>query len=159
MILPKQLLEYFKSIQSKVSQSIALSTSKTPYWIEEDENILRYEVIREVWQNQKTIKAVCDKYNISRTYYYETEKKFIDHGVIGLFSTLAHITQYPNIEQLIVMSKQSRPSLSNTTLLRIAHLAYQLVPFYGDRTPLTFSGFSHKNVHPFQDKRRLTHKN
>ncbi len=120
MILSKHLLEYFKSIQSKIAQSIALSNSKTPYWIEGDENILRYEAVREVWLNQKAICNVCNELKVSRTYYYEFEKRFLNHGIAGLFSTFAHVTQYSKLEQLVVMAKQSRPSLSNIALLRIA---------------------------------------
>ncbi len=120
MILSKQLLEYFKKIQSKVTQAMAFSNTKTPYWIEDDEIILRYEAIRDVWFNRKSVKSICQKHTLNRSYYYEVEKRFEQFGTIGLFSTFAHIKQFPKLEQFVVMIKQCRPSLSNTALLRMA---------------------------------------
>lgn len=107
---------------------MAISNAKTPYFLQEDENILRYEAIRDVWVEGQSIQSVCQKYNRSRTYYYDFEKRFLRLGVIGLLDTFAHVPQFPKLEQLIIMARQSRPTLSNAALLRIA----QAVPITCD---------------------------
>lgn len=120
MILSKPLLEYFRSLQSKATQSMARFNAKTPYHLDGDENILRYESIRDVWFENKSIQSVCLKHDRSRPYYYESEKKFVQFGVVGLLDTFVHVQQFPKLEQLVVMARRSRPTLSNAALLRIA---------------------------------------
>lgn len=120
MILSKSLLEYFRSMQSKAIQAMAASNAKTPYQLPEDENILRYEAIRDVWINHKSVSKVCKERKIQRPYYYDFEKKFVEFGVVGLLNTFAHVKQFSKLEQIIVMARRSRPTLSNAALLRIA---------------------------------------
>jgi len=120
MILSKPLLDYFKSIQAKTLQAMAMSNAKTPYLLQKDENILRYEAIRDVWIEDQSVHSVCQKHNCSRSYYYDFEKRFLQLGMVGLLDTFTHVPQFPKLEQLIIMARKSRPTLSNAALLRIA---------------------------------------
>ena len=100
---------------------MAIVRAKTPYLLEGDESsIVRYEAIRAVWLENRSVQSVCEKHKITRSYYYDFEKRFVQLGVVGLFDTLAHVQQCPKLEQLIIMARQSRPTLSNADLLRIA---------------------------------------
>ena len=59
MILSQTLLKYFKGIQSKAVQAMAQHHAKTLYHLEDDENILRYEMIRAVWFDNESIQSAC----------------------------------------------------------------------------------------------------
>jgi len=91
MILSQTLLKYFKGIQSKAVQAMAQHHAKTLYHLEDDENILRYEMIRAVWFDNESIQSTCKKHHRTRSYYYDVEKRFVQFGVIGLFDTLTHL--------------------------------------------------------------------
>ena len=72
-------------MQAKVAQAMAGQGSRTPYFLEDDPIIRSYEILREVWAGGVSIKEVCQKYSIARSWYYENEERFIRHGVCGLF--------------------------------------------------------------------------
>ncbi len=59
--------------------------SATPYFIEDDTLISRYEILRKVWFGSVPIKQVCLECNLSRSSYYEIEERFVRHGLAGLF--------------------------------------------------------------------------
>ena len=120
MILSHKSREYFKFLAAKVSQAMAQYSSRTPYFLDDDPVIKNYEIIREVWFDGKPIKNVCQRYNLSRSQYYEKEDRFVKHGILGLFPKLKTLPYSPVLERLIVMVCKARPSLSQQAMLRIA---------------------------------------
>lgn len=100
---------------------MATFSSATPYFIEDDPIINRYEILRKVWFTPVPIKQVCLEHSISRSTYYEIEDRFIRQGIAGLFYIPGGgIKQEPALEQLILIVKKCRPSVSQIALLRIA---------------------------------------
>ena len=93
----------------------------TPYFIEADPVIRRYEVLRKVWIGSVPIKQACIEDNLPRSSYYEIEDHFVRHGLAGLFSYPgATVTQAPNLEQLVLIVKNCRPTVSQLAVLRVA---------------------------------------
>lgn len=120
MILTTKSRECFSLLQSKVSQAMAQFGSTTPYFIEEDPVIRCYEMIREVWHDRISILKVCEKYNFSRSQFYEKENNFITYGVAGLFPIVKEHFEFPELEDLVILVNEARPSLSQQAILRIA---------------------------------------
>ena len=121
MILSANEIKYFKSISSKVNSSMASYQSATPYYIEDDPVIGHYEVLRKVWLGSAAIKQVCLEYDLSRSSYYEIENRFVRYGFAGLFPCpCGAVSQAPNLEQLVLIVKKCRPSVSQIAVLRIA---------------------------------------
>ena len=120
MILHKQTIDYFKKLSSKVNKAMVSNKSDNPYMIENDQIINNYECIRYVWHCSKSILEACEKYSISRTTYYQLEKNFIDYGLPGLFNIPLKFQSEQILEKLVLIIKQSRPSLTHIAILRIA---------------------------------------
>ena len=120
MILSKKSLKYFQSLHSRILQSMAKHQAKTPYLIEGDDFFIKYECLRSVWTQSSSIKSACKSFNLSRSSFYETEKCFIKNGLPGLLFFSDSCKQYPDLEQLSLLVKKSRPSLSYTAIHRIA---------------------------------------
>ena len=121
MILPAASIAYFRMLGSKVTQGMACSYSETPYLLEQDPLIEHYEALRQVWLGSVAVKQVCLEYQLSRSSYYEMEERFMRYGLAGLFAlppTAA--AQQPALEQLLLIVRKCRPSVSQTALLRIA---------------------------------------
>ena len=93
----------------------------TPYFIETDPVIRHYEVLRKVWVSSVPIKQACTEHNLPRSSYYEIEDHFVRHGLAGLFSYPGGaVTQAPNLEQLVIIVKNCRPTVSQLAVLRVA---------------------------------------
>ena len=107
-------------LQAKVSQAMARHASRTPYFLDDDPIIRNYEIIREVWFNNAAIKNVCQEYNLSRSQYYETEDRFVKYGVVGLFPEIKQVPCSQELERLILIVNNARPSLSQQAMLRVA---------------------------------------
>jgi transposase len=107
---------------------MAKHQSKTPYFYEDEFFFNQYECLRTIWTQNSSIKAACQKFNISRSSFYEIEKRFINYGLPGLFTFSESCQQYPDLEQLSLLIKKARPSLSYTSIHRIA----QSVPITKD---------------------------
>ena len=121
MILPAVSINYFRMLSSRVTQAMAASYSETPYLLDKDPVISHYEALRQVWLNSVAIKQVCLEYQLSRSSYYEIEQRFIRSGLAGLFPIPPNgATQEPVLEQLLLIIRKCRPSVSQTALLRIA---------------------------------------
>ena len=120
MILSNKSLKYFQSLHSRILQSMAKHQVKTPYLIAGDEFFIKYECLRSVWTHSSSIKSACKNFNMSRSSFYETEKRFIKNGMPGLLFFSDSCKQYPDLEQLSLLVKKSRPSLSYTAIHRIA---------------------------------------
>ena len=120
MILSKKSIEYFQSLHSRILQSMAKHQAKTPYFIEGEDFFKNYECLRSVWTQRSSIKSACESFNISRSCFYEMEKRFIQNGLPGLLFFSDSCKQYPDLEQLSLLAKKSRPSLSYTAIHRIA---------------------------------------
>ena len=121
MILSPAGIRYFKLLGSKVTKEMASSQSATPYFITNDPVIRRYEALRKVWFAGVPIKKVCAEYNLPRSSYYEIEDRFVGNGFAGLFrlpGTAAD--QVPHLEQLVLIVKHCRPSVSQLAVLRVA---------------------------------------
>lgn len=99
---------------------MAQHASHTPYFLDDDPVIKNYEIIRNVWLNERGIREVCQEYQISRSHYYEKEDLFVKHGVLGLFPEIKPINSLPNLERLTFIVSNARPSLSQQAILRIA---------------------------------------
>ena len=84
MIFSYTTIEYFRQIEAKAAQAMAKYDAAIPYWIADDPVIGRYECLREVWERRKPIKAACIEYQLFRSQYYEMEKLFVRHGLVGL---------------------------------------------------------------------------
>jgi hypothetical protein len=119
MILSHKSREYFKFLQAKVSQAMARQGSHTPYLLD-DPVIKNYEIIRGVWFDGKSIQHVCQRHKLSRSQYYEKENYFIHYGVLGLFPEIKTLVCSPELERLILMVSDARPSLSQQAMLRVA---------------------------------------
>ncbi len=121
MIFDQKFLKKMKAMQAGVIQGMNSEGKKTPYFIRDDEVLKRYEIIRAVWKCGKSIEEICaSTQGLSRSSYYEIEKAFIQHGVLGLFTSPSMNESLAAIEDLVVMSKKARPNLSGAALLRIA---------------------------------------
>ncbi len=121
MILPAASIDYFRMLASKVTQALASSYSETPYLLEGDPVIDRYEALRDVWLDSVAVKHVCLEYHLSRSCYYDMEDRFIGYGLPGLFPLPSNgVAQQPALEQLLLIVRKCRPSVSQTALLRIA---------------------------------------
>jgi len=130
MILSKTSIKYFQSLHSRILQSMAKNQVKTPYSFNAENFFKQYECLRGVWTQTSSIKSACAKYNISRSFFYELEKRFINFGSPGLLFFSDSSRQHPDLEQLSLLVKQSRPSLSYTAIHRIA----QAVPITNNVT-------------------------
>ncbi|KPA15653.1 hypothetical protein MHK_004137 [Candidatus Magnetomorum sp. HK-1] len=119
MIISKKSKKYFKSLGSRVLQSMVKYQSKTPYFYKDDIFFNQYECLRSVWADNLSIKSACENFNISRSSFYETEKRFLTYGLLGLFSFSESCQQHPDLEQLTLLIKKARPSLSYTSIYRI----------------------------------------
>jgi hypothetical protein len=120
MILSHKSREYFKFLQAKVSQAMARQGSHTPYFLDDDPVIKNYEIIREVWFDGTSIQHTCQRHNLSRSQYYEKENNFIHYGVLGLFPEIKTLRCSSELERLILMVSDARPSLSQQSILRVA---------------------------------------
>lgn len=101
-------------------QGIARNKAKTPYFLADDIVISNYECIRDVWHDKSTITDACNKHGIGRSTYYMLEYEFIKFGVLGLFPTMKQIKQFSKLEELVLMVKNARPSVTNLGIMRIA---------------------------------------
>ena len=131
MILTKSTIEYFKGLQSRVTQAMAKSVSTQPYAVKGDPVIQNYEILREVWLKRAPIKAICRRRDFAWSQYYEMEDRFLRHGVAGIFPEFKEATYCPDLERVVLMVKESRPSLSQQSILRVAH-AIPLTRQYAD---------------------------
>lgn len=120
MILSHKSREYFKFLQAKVAQAMARHGSRIPYMLDDDPVIRNYEIIREVWFDGTSIHYVCQKHKLSRSQYYEKENYFIQYGMLGLFPEIKTLPCSPELERLILMVIDARPSLSQQAMLRVA---------------------------------------
>ena len=120
MILSSGNIKYFKLLGSKVTNAMASYRSDTPYFIEDDPVIGHYEILRKVWLGSVPIKQICLEHNLSRSSYYEIEDRFVLHGLAGLFPLPAStVNQAPSLEQLVLIVKNCRPSVSQIAVLRM----------------------------------------
>ena len=120
MILSHRTRKYFQMLESKVTQGITKSINNRPYLVEDDPVLRNYEMIRLVWHDGVSIKGVCQTFSISRTQFYEKENLFIKYGMAGFFPKVSRITSSPEMERLILHINNSRPSLSQQSMLRMA---------------------------------------
>jgi transposase len=121
MILSPTSIRYFKLLGSKVTKEMASYHSTTPYFIANDPVIRYYEALRKVWIGTVAIKRVCAEYDLSRSSYYEIEDRFVRNGFAGLFRLPGTtVDQAPNLEQLVLIVKHCRPSVSRLAVLRVA---------------------------------------
>ena len=121
MILSPVAIRYFKLLGSKVTNEMASYHSTTPYFITNDPLIRHYEALRKVWFDGVAIKRVCAGYNLPRSSYYEIEDGFVDSGFTGLFRLPGTtVDQVPHLEQLVLIVKHCRPSVSQLAVLRVA---------------------------------------
>ncbi|MEA3225654.1 MAG: transposase [Planctomycetota bacterium] len=121
MILSPDAVKYFKLLSSKVTSAMASYQCATPYFIETDPVIKHYEVLRKVWVGSVPIKQACIEHELPRSSYYEIEDRFVLHGLAGLFSYPGGtVTQAPNLEQLVLIVKNCRPTASQLAVLRVA---------------------------------------
>jgi plasmid maintenance system killer protein len=120
MILSHKSRDYFKLLQAKVFQAMAKHQSPSPYLLDDDPVIRNYEIIHKVWVNSAAIKDVCCQHQISRSQYYEKEDGFVKFGVVGLFPEIKAPKHLPDLERLILILSNARPSLSVQAMLRVA---------------------------------------
>ena len=106
MILSNNSIEYFRSLHSRILQSMARHQVKTPYWFEDEVFFNQYECLRSVWSQTSSIKSACDKFNVSRSSFYQWEKRFVKYGLPGLLFFSDSSRQYPDLEQLCLLAKQ-----------------------------------------------------
>jgi hypothetical protein len=110
MILTKKSIQYFQSINSRVLKSMAKHQSKTPFHYEDEIFFAQYECLRSIWKSELPIKNACQKHNISKSSYYEIEKRFIANGLPGLFLFLNSCQQHLDLEQLALLIKKDSTS-------------------------------------------------
>ncbi|RLC25868.1 MAG: hypothetical protein DRH21_03430 [Deltaproteobacteria bacterium] len=112
MILSRKSIKYFQSFHSRILQSMDRHQVKTPYLIKGDNFFKKYECLRSVWAQGSSIKWACENFNIPRFSFHEAEKSFIQYGLPGLLSFSDSSKQFPDLEQLSLLVKKSRSSLS-----------------------------------------------
>ena len=158
MILTKSTIEYFKGMQSRVTQAMAKSVSTQPYAVKGDPVIQNYEILREVWLKRAPIKAICRRRDFAWSQYYEMEDRFLRHGVAGIFPEFKEATYCPDLERVVLMVKESRPSLSQQSILRVAH-AIPLTRQYADEESGSVSGTNTRACKcPLQGPKCVRHK-
>lgn len=120
MILSDQGIRYFHSLQSRILQALTGAQSKVPYVIPNEPFINQYECLRLVWAQRRSIKEACNTYKITRSSYYQIERRFIQFGLPGILSFPYVAKQDNDLEDLVLLVKKSRPALSYTAIHRIA---------------------------------------
>jgi hypothetical protein len=120
MIFSRDTVKYFKSIGSMAIQGMAQKKAKTPYFLDDDLVISNYECIRDVWHDKSSITDACNRHSIPRSTYYMLEEEFIKFGVPGLFPIMKQVMQFPKVEELVLLVKNARPSITNIGVVRIA---------------------------------------
>ncbi len=120
MIISNAGRTYFELLESKISQAMARSGSRTPYFLEDDPVISSYELIREVWFAGSPIKTACIRNDFSRSQYYEKEDRFVKYGLVGLFPDIKTLPISEDLERLVIMVSKARPKLSQQSIMRIA---------------------------------------
>jgi len=120
MILSNNSIEYFRSIYSRILQAMAKHQVKTPYLYEDEAFFNQYECLRSVWAQTSSIKSACDRFNVSRSFFYELEKRFVNYGLPGVLFFSDSSRQHPDLEHLCLLAKTGRPSLSYTAIHRLA---------------------------------------
>jgi len=94
--------------------------NRSPYYLEDDPVITNYEIVREVWVGNSSIKEACEKYHISRSQYYDKEDAFVNYGFPGLYPEIRTLPLSEDLERLVIMVSKARPTVSQQAILRIA---------------------------------------
>ena len=148
MILSKNSIQYFQSLQSRIVQAMAKYQVNKPYLYDGEPFFNQYECLRSVWTKRSSIKLACEKFNIQKSFYYELEKRFINYGFPGLLFFSDSSKQYPDLEQLALLVKKSRPHISYTAIHRFA----QAIPITKDATsPKLISKILQSHGHGISD--------
>ena len=72
-----------------------------------------------------SIQSACERFHITRSVYYDLDKRFVTYGFPGLLFFSDTSNQYQDLEQLTLLIKSGRPHLSYTAIHRFA----QAIPF------------------------------
>ena len=154
MILTKSSITYFQSLHSRILQNMAKKDTKTPYLYNGEPFFDQYECLRNVWTRTLSIKAACERFSISRSFYYELERRFIMFGFPGLLFFADSSDQYHDLEQLTLLIKKGRPHLSYTAIHRFA----QAVPVTKNvTTPKRISKILQSNGYGISDMKEDFH--
>ena len=148
MILSKNSIQYFQSLQSRIVQAMAKYQVNKPYLYDGEPFFNQYECLRSVWTKRSSIKLACEKFNIRKSVYYELENRFIIYGFSGLLFFSDNSKQYPDLEQLALLIRKSRPHISYTAIHRFA----QAIPITKDATtPKLISKILQSHGHGISD--------
>ena len=120
-----------------------------PYFLDHDDVIKRYECLRDVWESKSSISSACQRFGISRTFYYEIEDRFITCGLSGIFPELNGVPQSPELEKLVMLVKTARPSISQQNIYRITQALPQS---QGETSPEAISQILKSHGHGFSDQ-------
>jgi len=116
MILSKNSIAYFQSLQSRIVQAMAKYQIDKPYLYDGEPFFNQYECLRSVWTKRSSIKLACENFNIQKSFYYELENRFIIYGFSGLLFFSDNSKQYLDLEQLALLIRKSRPHISYTAI-------------------------------------------
>jgi hypothetical protein len=90
-----------------------------PTYLDDEPVIRNYEIIHKLWANGAAIKDLCRQHQISRSQYYEREDGFVQHGVVELFPEIKALKHLFDLQRLILILSNARPSLSVQAMLRV----------------------------------------
>jgi len=120
MVLTDSTWKYFAQIPFRVRAAIANSRSSVPFEYEDEPFFNSYNALYSVWVGRKPQRAVANSHSISRQTLKKWDTTFVDYGAIGLLSGLSFVNIDPQLEQLIVLIKSSRPHERASHALRLA---------------------------------------
>jgi transposase len=120
MIFTQKRLKYLDELPSTVAHALAKARNPAVPFFLDDPVIRSYELLRLVWLERKSIKAACRAFHRSRTEFYRLEDSLVRHGMAGVYPSLGAREQNPELERLVLLVKTTRPTATETAILRFA---------------------------------------
>ena len=120
MVLTESSWKYFAQIPFRIRAGLANSQSSVPFKYEDESFFTSYDALYRIWVKRQSQRAVINSYNISKQTLKKWENSFVEYGAVGLLPELSFIDINPQLEQLILLIKSSRPHERASHALRLA---------------------------------------
>lgn len=120
MIFTQRQMKYLAELPSTVAHALPGAANPLLPFLLDDPVIKNYELLRSVWLEKKSVKAACRGRGFSRTEFYRLENDFLSHGIPAVYPRLGARDQNPKLERLALLVKITRPTATETAILRIA---------------------------------------
>ena len=120
MIFTEFTWKYFSQVQFQVRSATAHSKSSIPFEYGEEPFFQIYNTLYQTWVQRKSQRMVAESLDINRQKIKNWESSFVDHGTVGLLPELSFVDIDPQLENLVVLIKSSRPHERANYTLRLA---------------------------------------